>query len=74
MVLIAVSVVTVATQMGVILSLVTAAVLQAGQVKLAITFVNLGAFVVLGVGWGGWWVVLLCCCISYSTGLVTAKF
>lgn len=57
MVLIAVSVVTVATQMGVILSLVIAAVLQAGQVKLAITFVNLGAFVVLGVGGRGWWVV-----------------
>lgn len=42
MVLIAVNVVTVAMQMGVILSPVTAAALQAGQVKLAIIFVNLG--------------------------------
>lgn len=51
MVLIAVNVVTVATQMGVILSPVTAAVLRAGQVKLAIPFVNLGVFV--GLGFGG---------------------
>jgi len=47
-VLIAVNAVTVATQMGAILSPVTAAVLQAGQVKLVITIVNLGGFVVLG--------------------------
>lgn len=49
MVLIAVNVVTVAMQMGVILSPVTAAVLQAGQVKLVITFVNLGEVVVWGL-------------------------
>lgn len=53
MVLIAVNVVTVATQMGAILSPVTAAALQAGQVKLAITFVNLWGFCCLGF-WGGW--------------------
>lgn len=47
MVLIAVNVVTVAMQMGAILSPVTAAVWQAGQVKLAITFVNLVGKVVL---------------------------
>lgn len=48
MVLIAANVVTVATQMGAILWQVTAAALRAGQVKLAITFVNLGGFVVWG--------------------------
>lgn len=74
MVLIAVNAVTVAMQMGAILSPVTAAVLQAGQVKLAITFVNLGGFVGLGFFSGFWCVVLLCNCIGYSTGLVTANF
>lgn len=54
MVLIAANVVTVATQMGAILSPVTAAALQAGQVKLAITFVNLWGF----------------CCLRFLGGLV----
>lgn len=62
MVLIAVNVVTVATQMGVILSPVTAAVLRAGQVKLAIPFVNLGVFV--GLGFGGGIGRLLCFAIA----------
>lgn len=73
MVLIAVNVVTVAMQMGVILSPVTAAVLQAGQVKLVITFVNLGGVVV----WGLEGVLESCfvwCCISKGTGPVTADF
>lgn len=70
MVLTAVNVVTVAMQMGVILSPVTAAVLQAGQVKLAITFVNLGVF---AVWWGSEGLFRLAYYISYSTGLVTAN-
>lgn len=49
MALIAVSAVTVTTLMGVILSPGTAAALQAGQVKSAIPFGNLGALVDLGV-------------------------
>lgn len=49
MALIAVSAVTVTTLMGVILSPGTAAALQAGQVKSAIPFGNLGTLVDLGV-------------------------
>lgn len=56
MALIAVSVVTVTTQMGVILSLGTAAALRAGQVKSAIAFVDLGVLVDLGI----WGVLLVC--------------
>lgn len=73
MALIAVSVVTATTQMGVTLSLGTAAALQAGQVKSAIPFVNLGGLFILGFG-GSCWLVLLCYCINYSPGLVTANF
>lgn len=56
MALIAVSVVTVTTQMGVILSPGTAAALQAGQVKSAIAFVDLGVLVDLRV----WGILLVC--------------
>lgn len=56
MALIAVSVVTATTRTGAILSLATAAALQAGQVKSAISFGNLGAW----LDFGAWRGLLIC--------------